>query len=170
MAERVRTPWAVNCPNHGLTFLTQEEYDLQMSRPDDPWVCPICNVLSTWSDNNYETFYAEKEIIGSINSLCKECHDTSISKGWWEEGVDRNDGELIALMHSELSEALEALRHGNPKDDHLPEIDQIDAEMADTLIRIFDFCGARNINLGRALVLKMAYNKTRPHKHGGKKF
>lgn len=103
-----------------------------------------------------------------INVLCDECHQTSLSKGWWEG--DRNDGEMIALMHSELSEALEGLRHGNPPDDHLPEIPTVNAEMADVLIRVFDFCAARNINLGRALVLKMDYNKTRPFKHGGKKF
>lgn len=89
-------------------------------------------------------------------------------KGWWEE--DRNDGEMIALMHSELSEALEALRKGNPIDSHCPDFRNVAVEMADTVIRIMDFCAARNLPLADAIIAKHEYNKLRSHKHGGKKF
>ena len=102
------------------------------------------------------------------NTKAKEIHETARDKGWWDK--ERNDGELIALMHSELSEALEALRHGNPPDDHIPEFTGIEAEMADVIIRIMDFGVARNLRIAEALEAKIEYNKTRAHRHGGKAF
>lgn len=94
-----------------------------------------------------------------------QAHEINIANGWWEK--DRNNGEMIALMHSELSEALEYLRHGNPKSDHI-ESDGCSEEMADTVIRIMDFCQGRNINLEAVILMKLAFNKTRGYKHGGK--
>jgi len=94
-----------------------------------------------------------------VNKLIKECHSIAREKGWWKD--ERNDGELIALMHSELSEALEALRNHGTRDN-------VAEELADVCIRIFDFCGARNIDLEETLRKKIAYNKTRPYRHGKK--
>lgn len=106
--------------------------------------------------------------IDGINQMSWAVHQNAVAHGWWEN--PRNEGEMIALMHSELSEALEALRHGNPPDDHCPELSGVEAEMADVVIRIGDFCKAKGIDLGRAIAIKHAYNIKRPHKHGGKKF
>lgn len=103
-----------------------------------------------------------------IRELCGMAYKTAKEKGWWNS--KRNDGELIALMHSELSEALKALRHPGKKDEHLPLYDSVGLELADVLIRIFDYCGARSIDLEACLYAKMKYNETRSYKHGGKKF
>lgn len=95
-------------------------------------------------------------------------HENARSKGWHKE--DHNDGELIALMHSELSEALEALRHGNPPSDHIPEFTGVEEEMADVVIRIMDYAAAKGHRVAEAVIAKMAFNATRPYKHGGKRF
>jgi|SRR5579864_1143521 len=95
----------------------------------------------------------------TITEMMTEAHQTAIEHGWWEQ--DRNNYELIALMHSELSEALEAYRKGD--EGHVVE------EFADVLIRVFDMCAARGMDLERAVEEKMAFNKTRPYRHGGKR-
>lgn len=83
---------------------------------------------------------------------------------------ERNVGEVIALMHSELSEALEAARQGYPKDEKLPQHSNFTVELADTVIRILNYAGEKNLQLAQAILDKMEYNESRPHKHGGKKF
>lgn len=102
----------------------------------------------------------------NLCELAKQIYEANKAKGFWSDNVsDRNRGELIALVHSELSEALEADRK-QLKDDHLPEYDGFDVELVDALIRLFDMFGAYNIPLDEILQKKLQYNAARPYKHG----
>ena len=114
------------------------------------------------SEEKFDTVLDARALL--LNGLSDQVHQNAVDKGFWEN--DRNDGECIALMHSELSEALEALRKGNPPDHHCPEFDNATVEFADCIIRILDLCWAREMPIGEALIAKMKFNATRPHKHG----
>lgn len=108
------------------------------------------------------------DFVEAYNNIATDINNTAIKKGWWKG--DRNEGELIALCHSELSEALDALRHGNPPDDKIPEFTGVEAELADVIIRIMDMSAAKGYRVAEALVAKTQFNKTRSHMHGGKRF
>jgi len=110
----------------------------------------------------------EEYFVTGWGHLQEECHDIAREKGWWDE--PRRDGEIIALIHSELSECLEAMRNGYELDDKIPEFSGVEAELADAIIRIMDFAGSAKLRVAEAILAKMEYNRSRPHKHGGKVF
>lgn len=110
----------------------------------------------------------ETTFVHAVGAIQTRLHETAVEKGWWDK--PRNDAELIALMHSELSEALEGLRKDNPASDKIPPFSQIAEEFADVIIRILDMADARGIPVAEAIIAKARHNIGRPYRHGNKKF
>jgi len=95
-----------------------------------------------------------------IRELQKEVHEIACDKGWWGPGHKLPLG-VLCLIHSEVSEAVEAWRDGD-------EI-KFAEELADVVIRTLDAAEAYGIDLQNAILAKNEFNKTRPYKHGGKR-
>lgn len=98
-------------------------------------------------------------------------HAQAKDKGFTK--ATRQVGDLLMLMVTEVSEAFESWRDGAELTDMFVEDDGkpegVPSELADVCIRVFDFCGRYGIDLERAIQLKLDYNQTRPHLHGGKR-
>lgn len=117
--------------------------------------------------------------IQTMRGIVKQIHKQNFN--WWVdidtgEPVERNHAELIALIHSELSEALEADRK-DLMDDKLPHRHGLEVELADAVIRIFDMAGGLNLDIAGAMAEKLKYNADRQdhklehrRKAGGKKY
>jgi NTP pyrophosphatase (non-canonical NTP hydrolase) len=130
----------------------------------------------------------------TINELVKASHDNAVAKGFYGENgkAERNIGELLMLITSELGECLEADRHNKYSRDNIPCIgnysnpndwpslelwklnfekdikDRVEDELSDAIIRIADMAGYLEIDLEEHIKAKMAYNATREKLHGKK--
>lgn len=123
---------------------------------------------------------------GQLNRLAAEVHQNAVEHGWWDGPP--TFGDIIALCHSELSEALEAYRDGEElvhgccghctfegSCDHPAQDGEtgckpegVAVEMIDCILRILDWCAMEGVDVDELLRMKLAYNKGRPYRHGGK--
>lgn len=92
----------------------------------------------------------------SVADMCELCHAVAKSKGFWDQ--ERNVGEALMLVVTELAEAMEAHRKQDKAN--------FNEELADTFIRLFDLCGGMGIDIEAEIMKKCEKNKTRPYKHG----
>lgn len=148
----------------------------------------------------------QKSLAASIKGLQDVCHGIAVEGGWWEKSQEakdaqtildanlydedspiyavlkkqaneeRNPLELLALITSEVSEALEGVRK-DQMDDKLPHRKMEEVELADVIVRVLDYAGGRGLDVGGALVEKLIFNTTREdhklenrQKDGGKKY
>ena len=134
--------------------------------------------------------FQETGFVSQFDRVQRKMYDNSMRKGFHDidEQIDNLNFEYgvpdelvlaikqarvaqrLMLVVSELSEALEAVRNGNPPDNHIPEFSGLEAELADAVIRIQDMAETESARLGRAIVAKAAYNANRQAMHGGKLF
>ena len=122
----------------------------------------------------------------NINELAKEIHENAVAHGWWDE--PRQFPEVAALIHSEISEALEEWRDGNPtfylkQEKRAATLAEAQAgaavqtekpeglavELADAIIRILDYTASEGIDIDAVIMAKHKYNKGRSYRHGGKR-
>lgn len=109
----------------------------------------------------------DRQFSASVDAMAIMIQERNAEKGFWDEGRMRNKGELMALMHSEISEMLEAVRRKVPAmAEKVPEFTEEEEELADLFIRGLDYAGGFGLRLGDAILAKLKYNAMRPFKHG----
>jgi len=102
----------------------------------------------------------------TIAELQEEVHRIAVEHGWWDK--ERSTGEALMLIVTEVSEAMEAYRIGNPPSRAIPGFSRLEEELADVIIRVLDFAEGNGLNIEGAIAAKVGYNEARPYRHGGK--
>lgn len=131
----------------------------------------ISELVQNPTKNNLISAIQDAKQVGwirfSFEDLMKLCDIAAEVKGFNDNHV--STGEAIALMHSELSEGLEADRK-DLMSDKIPTYTGMEEELADCVIRICHYAGRHKLRLGEAIADKLLFNAYREHMHGGKKY
>ena len=107
----------------------------------------------------------DREFIAGFNRVAERIYEWSARRGFWPDG-DRNDGEALALIHSEVSEALECLRWGNPPDKNLGDFSGAEVQITDAVMRIMDLAHGRGWRVAEVIFEKLRFNESREYRNG----
>lgn len=116
------------------------------------------NICEDPEKQDRSKFEEETRFGYEISIFADEVHKNAVNHGWWENNP--KFPEIAALIHSEVSEALEAYRNR--------KYNKIGEELADVILRILDYCSAKKIHIEYEMVKKHKFNRTRPYRHGNK--
>ena len=112
-----------------------------------------------------------------FNEMMDKAYGAAEKAGWWDKPLDTPeqllalDKEHLLLVMMEVAEAGEAIRRPTAEQDkHIPEFTELEAELADVVLRCMNYAKGRGLDLAGAIECKHNYNMNRPYKHGGKKF
>ena len=108
--------------------------------------------------NETEKYKINDNQVEALREVANKLAALATDRGWYDN--PREDGTMIALMHSELSEAMEGVRK-NKQDDHLPHRKAVEVELADAIIRILDYSIQKGLDVPGAIAEKHLYNVTR---------
>jgi NTP pyrophosphatase (non-canonical NTP hydrolase) len=122
-------------------------------------------------------YIAGSEFILSFNKVAQRIEDWSNRLGWNEDDPLNKEGRQnvdivnydiakLGLMVTEIAEAIEGRRHGDPASDKIPDFTAQEEELADCIVRIMHYAAHRKLRVAEALVTKLDYNDNRPYKHG----
>jgi hypothetical protein len=112
--------------------------------------------------------FEDEEFLRLYKKMAERVHHLAASQGLWPK--DRHVAIPISLAHSELSEALECFRMGNPPDKNISEMNGAEVQLSDVLGILMDMEVGYGLDISGALAKKMEFNKTRGYMHGGKLF
>lgn len=143
------------------------EHQPTMGIMEGHYICAKCNETLLFEEPAIS--FVGEQFARNMERLCFIAAADSEKKGF----TDHISNELyvptkLGLVVTEVAEAIEAHRCGNPPDEHLPAFKALTIEMADAVIRLMTLAYELGIPLGEAVSAKMAFNRSRPVRHGGK--
>jgi len=113
--------------------------------------------------------FHDADFVEAFDRVSQEVHKISVEQGLWQDGPERDIWKVIAWAHSELSEALECHRNGNPPDKNITDMSGLEVQLSDVLGILLDIQAGYGLKIAEALQKKMEFNKCRGWMHGGKK-
>ena len=132
----------------------------------DLYSCEDCLAIHSVSGKNWKQIVNDNidpVIASALTILSRRVHRIADDHGFWSS---RDIGKALFKIVMEVAEIGQALEDDCPQDKHLPEFNSLTIEVADTIIRLLDLAGFYRMPIGPALIAKMKFNETRPHRHG----
>lgn len=115
-------------------------------------------------------FKDDPAFVDNYKRVCQKVHQLSAEQGFWKDGKNRSLSEMLLLAHSEISEAVECARFGDPPDKNIHDMTGVEVQLSDVLGILMDAEEGFGLKISEALLRKMEFNRSRGFMHGGKRF